>query len=142
MNLVPDASMLVIMGVFWIIYLILKHSLFAPIQEILRERREAVETARAEHEEAMARTEEKIDTERERLNQARVEAAAKRDALRREAEAERQRQLAETRGGADARLEKAQAELDESVVRERENLEKSARSLAGQMVDKLLEKSA
>jgi F0F1-type ATP synthase membrane subunit b/b' len=90
----------------------------------------------------MARTEERIDTERERLNQARVEAAAKRDALRREAEAERQRLLAETRDGADARLEKAQAELDESVAHERGTLEKSARTLAGQMVEKLLEKSA
>jgi len=142
MNLIPDASMLVIMGIFWIIYLILKYSLFAPIQEILRERREAVETARAEHEEAMTRTGEKIDAERERLNQARVEAAAKRDALRREAEEKRQRLLGETREGVDERLEKAQAELDEVVARERESLEQSARTLAGQMADKLLEKSA
>jgi F-type H+-transporting ATPase subunit b len=142
MNLIPDASLLVIMGIFWVTYLILRFFLFGPIQEILRERRETVDTARAEHEAATAKTDAKIEAERERLNEARVEAASKRDALRREAEEERHRILAETREATDQRLEKAQEELDETVAREREGLEDRARELAGRMADKLLEKSA
>ena len=141
-DLIPDASLLVIMGIFWITYLILKIFLFTPIQEILRERRETVETARAEHEAAMAETEAKIDAERGRLTDARVEAAAKRDALRKEAEEQRQQVLATTREATEKKLAEAQGELSETVDRERERLKAEARTLAGRMTDKLLEKSA
>ncbi|MGD2114191.1 MAG: ATP synthase F0 subunit B [Acidobacteriota bacterium] len=142
MNLIPDASLLVIMGIFWITYLILRVFLFGPVQEILRERRETIDSARAEHEAAMAKTDTKIEAERGRLNEARVEAASRRDALRREAEQERQRILAETREATDQRLAEAQEELDETVAREREGLEDRAGVLAGRMAEKLLEKSA
>lgn len=142
MNLIPDASLLVIMGIFWILYWILRVFLFAPIQEILRERRETVDTARAEHDAAMQQTEDKIDAERHRLTEARVAAAAKRDALRKEAEASRQEALGQTREDTERRLADAQEELDGIVARERETLEGKARILADRMADKLLEKSA
>jgi len=142
MNLIPDASLLVIMGIFWVLYWILRFFLFAPIQEILRERRETIDTARAEHDAAIQRTEEKIDAERHRLTEARVEAAARRDALRKEAEASRQETLATTREETERRLSEAQDELDGIVARERQTLEGKARDLAGRMADKLLEKSA
>ncbi len=142
MNLIPDASLLVIMVVFWISYWILRWGLFAPVQEILRERRETVETARAEHEAALAQTEEKLETERSRLNDARIEAAAKRDELRRAAEERRQEVLAATREETERRLAEAKEELDRTVAREREELEGRAQGLADRMTDKLLEKSA
>lgn len=142
MNLLPDYSMLVVMVIFWIAYWLLRVFLFKPIMEILRERRETVETARAEHEEAVARTDAKIEAERERLTEARVEAAARRDGLRREAEEERQRMLAETREETERRVAKAQEELESTVESERETLEEHARHLAARMTDKLLERSA
>ena len=140
--IIPDASLLAVMVIFWVVYWILRSFFFGPIQEILRERRETVDTARAEHEAAMAKTDAKIEAERERLNEARVEAASKRDALRREAEEERQRILAETREATEQRLDEAQTRLDEDVAQAREGLEDRARALAGHMADKLLEKSA
>ena len=142
MNLIPDASLLVIMGIFWITYWILRVFLFAPIQEILRERRETIDTARAEHEAAMQQADAKIDAERHRLTEARVEAAAKRDALRKEAETSRQETLGQTREETERRLTDAQEELDGIVAREREVLEGKAHHLADRMADKLLEKSA
>lgn len=142
MNLLPDYSMLAVMVIFWITYWLLRTFVFKPVQEILRERRETMETARAEHEEAMARTDAKIEAERERLNQARVEAAAQRDRLRREAEEKRQEILAQTRDETGAKVGEAQEELEATVARERETLEERARGLAGRMTDKLLEKSA
>jgi len=142
MHLIPDASLLVIMGIFWVTYWILRVFLFAPIQEILRERRETIDTARAEHEAAMEQADEKIDAERHRLTEARVEAAAKRDGFRKEAEASRQETLETTREETDRRLTEAQGELEGIVAREREVLEDKARALAGHMADKLLEKSA
>lgn len=142
MNLIPDASMLVIMGIFWVLYWILRVFLFAPIQEILRERHETIETARAEHDAAMSQTDEKLEAERHRLTEARVEAAAKRDSLRKEAEASRQETLAKTHDETEQRLAEAQEELEAIVARERQTLEGQARALAERMADKLLEKSA
>jgi F0F1-type ATP synthase membrane subunit b/b' len=142
MSLIPDASLLVILVVFWILYALLRWSLFGPVQEILRERRETVEAARAEHEAAMAQTAAKIEAERERLNQARVEGAARRDELRRAAETRRQGVLASTRGETEGRLGEAQEELERIVAHERRELEGTARVLAGRMTEKLLERSA
>lgn len=142
MNLVPDASLLAIVVIFWITYWILRWSLFGPVQEILRERREAVETARAEQEAAAEQTAEKIDAERDKLNRARVEAAAQRDELRRTAESRRQEILASTRQETERRLGEAQDELDGIVASERRALEAKARMLADRMTEKLLEKSA
>ncbi len=142
MNLIPDASLLVIMGIFWITYLILRFCLFGPLSEILRERRETVETARAEHDAAVEQTEEKIEVERVRLNETRAEAAARRDELRRAAEERRQEILGVTREQTDQRLREAGAELEADVERERAELEGRARTLAGHIADRLLEKSA
>ncbi len=142
MNLLPDASMLVILVIFWIAYWILRKFLFAPIVEILRERRETVESARAEHEAAAKQAESKIDAEREKLNHARVEAAGRRDELRKAAEAHRESLLGETREEADQRLRAAQAELEGEVATQREVLAERARALGDRMADKLLERSA
>jgi F-type H+-transporting ATPase subunit b len=142
MNLLPDASMLVILVIFWITYWILKKFLFQPIVEILRERRETVETARAEHVAAPEQADTKIDAEREKLNRARVEAAARRDELRKAAEDHREAVLGETREETDARLRAAQAELEAEVATQRKTLETQARALAGRISDKLLERSA
>lgn len=142
MSLIPDGSLLVILVLFWTLYAILRWSLFGPVQEILRERRETVETARAEQEAAVAQTSGKIDAERDKLNRARVEAAAQRDELRRAAEARRQELLASTREEAERRLAEAQEELDGVVARERRELEAKARVLADRMTEKLLETSA
>lgn len=142
MDLLPDASMLVILVIFWITYWILRKFLFQPIVEILRERRETVETARAEHRAAAEQAESKIDAEREKLNHARVEAAAHRDALRKAAEEHREALLAETREEADQRLRAAQAELEGEVGVQRKVLAERARALADRMADKLLERSA
>lgn len=142
MSLIPDASLFVIAAIFVITYWILRWSLFGPLQEILRERRETVETARAEHEAALAQAEEKIEAEREKLNRARVDAAAERDAHRRAAEERRQEVLGEARRQAEERLAEAQRELDGIVTTQRGELESRARRLADRMTEKLLEKSA
>lgn len=142
MNLVPDASLLVIVVVFWITYAILRWSLFGPVQEILRERRETVEAARAEQEAVTAQTAQKLDAERDKLNRARVEGAAERDALRRAAESRRQEILATTREETERQLAEAQEELERVVATERHALEAKARVLADRMTEKLVERSA
>jgi|CXWL01.1.fsa_nt_gi F0F1-type ATP synthase membrane subunit b/b' len=133
-----DASLLVIMGIFWITYWILRICLFKPVQAILEERRTTIDSARSVHEAALADANARIDAERARLTEARVAAAALRDRLRKEAEGERARLLAETKGLTEAEVGRAQAELAAAVDRERGELEGRAKMLADGMVEKLL----
>lgn len=137
-----DASLLVIMVIFWIAYLVLRWALFAPLAEILREREEAVETAQVAHAEAMKKADAKIDEERARLSEARRAAAERRDELRREAEEQRQVILREANEAADATVAEAQGQLEEQVEEARSTLRSHAENLADRMTDKLLEKSA
>lgn len=133
-----DASLLVIMGIFWITYWILKICLFKPVQAILEDRRETIDSARAAHEAALADANTRIDAERARLSEARLAAAQLRESLRKDAEAERARVLADTKGQTEAELGRAQAELASAVLRERGELEGRAKRLANRMVEKLM----
>lgn len=133
-----DASLLVIMGIFWTLYWVLRICVFKPLLAILEDRRLTIDSARAAHESALAEADAKIDAERSRLTAARVAAAQLRDRLRKEGESERQRVLAETKAQTEAEVGRAQAELEATVVRERGELEGRAKMLADRMVEKLL----
>jgi F0F1-type ATP synthase membrane subunit b/b' len=137
-----DASILVIMGIFWTMFLVLKWSFFGPVQELLRERGETIDTARAEHQAATAELDSRIEAERKKLNAIRAEAAARRDGLRKEGEDARRQMLEETSAATEERIAAATEELEATVARERETLETRAREIADQMTDRLLEKSA
>lgn len=137
-----DASLLVIMGIFWITYLILRSFFFRPLERIVDEREGEIEGARQLHEAALAETTASVEAERARLAQARVEAAARRDALRREAEEQRQRLLAEARAAAREQVEGAQAEIARDVETGRGTLAERARALADQMTERLLRRAS
>lgn len=137
-----DASILVIMGIFWTMFLVLKWSFFGPVQELLRERGETIETARAEHEAATSELDARIEAERAKLNEIRAQAAARRDSLRKEGEEARRQMLDEATAATEERIAAATEELDATVERERQTLEASAREIADRMTDRLLEKSA
>lgn len=133
-----DASLLVIMGIFWVLYWVLRINVFKPLLAILEDRRTTIDSARTAHETALAEASAKIDAERARLTAARVAASATRDRLRKDGEAERSRVLSETKAQTEAEVGRAQAELEATVGRERSELEGRAKMLADRMVEKLL----
>jgi F0F1-type ATP synthase membrane subunit b/b' len=137
-----DASLLVIMGIFWVAYLILRVSLFKPMLALLETREQRVSSARATHEKALAETEAEVDAQRGRLNAARTAAAARRDQQRREAANERQAVLGQTRQEAQQQLQAAQQELSATVEHEKVALDARARQLADRMTNVLLGKTA
>ena len=74
------------MGLFWVTYLILRASFFKPMMELLEKRSSTVESAQTVFDGATEETRQKLETERDRMNRARVEAMATREQDRRERE--------------------------------------------------------
>jgi F0F1-type ATP synthase membrane subunit b/b' len=133
-----DASLLVIMGIFWITYLILRFYFFQPMFELLAAREGTIATARHTHEEALGETSDAIEAEEGRLAEVRAASAAQRERLRRKALEQRQEILAHAKTVAQEEIEEAQRQLEEQVARERVVLERRAHELARVMAERLL----
>ena len=137
-----DASLLVMMGIFWITYGILRVFFFGPMMRLLDERESRIESAQTVYDEATATTAERIEEEKGRLAGARRDALAQRDERRREANDQRLKTLAEVKRKVQERLAEASSELDAQVGVERETLESRARGLADEMTRTLLGRPA
>lgn len=137
-----DASLLVIMAIFWIAYVILRFSFFKPLLGILEQREGRVQSARATYEQAVADTDAAVAAERTKLQAARSAVAAHRDELRRQAADRRQAVLAETRQATQAELAAAQEKLAGDVARERATLASRAEELARRIASTLLGRTA
>jgi F-type H+-transporting ATPase subunit b len=137
-----DASLLVIVGIFWVTYFILRVFFFTPMMKLLDEREERVESAQAIYDEAISSTSASIEEERQRLAEVRRQALAKRDEQRREANEQRGATLAEVNTLLQEKLATAATELDAQVATERATLEDRARDLAAQVTRSLLGRTA
>ncbi len=136
-----NASLLVMMGIFWVTYWILRRFFFAPMMDLLEQRKSTVDTAQSVYDAAMAKTSEMIEAERSRLNEARRSALAAREQERREALSRRIEQLNEVKAQVREILAGAAGELEERVARERETLEQKAQAIADFMAERLLGRS-
>jgi len=137
-----DASLLVMMGIFWVVYWILRVFFFTPVLDILEQRKSTVGAAQAIHDEVTAETERKLEAERARLTSARAEAMATREKERRAAQARRAETLNEVKNQVQATLSSAAEDLDRQVERERAGLESRAEELAGAIAERLVGRHA
>ena len=133
-----DASLLVIMAIFWATYLVVRVFLIGPVMKMLRERDSEIVTAQETFDRAQAEVEARIEAQREKLKDARAEAAAHRDRMRKEAQEARETMVAEARQEADAELQQAIASLDAETAEQRRSLEARAERLAADMTAKLM----
>ncbi|MEE2776234.1 MAG: hypothetical protein VYE73_05670 [Acidobacteriota bacterium] len=137
-----DASLLVMMGIFWVCYIILRVFFFKPMLALLEERESRIEGAQEIYDEAVAKTTEQIEAEKARLAETRREALAGRDEQRRRANDQRLEALAVVKGQVQERLAEAGVELDGQVAAERSTLEERARALADEMTRTLMGRPA
>lgn len=133
-----DASLLAIMAIFWATYVVVRIFLIGPVMKVLRERDSEIVTAQETFDRAQAEVEARIEAQREKLKKARVEAAARRDEMRREAQLARERMVAEARQEADAELQRALELLDAETAEQRRILDVRAERLAAEMTAKLM----
>lgn len=137
-----DASLLVVMAIFWIAYAILRWSFFGPISRLLDERAATIGSASDRFEAASTKLETGLAAQRARLAEARREIGQQREAIRREAEAERAALVEATRKAAHEQVEGLRAALEGEVARERDGLGAHAERLADEMVRRLLGRAA
>ena len=133
-----DASLLVIMAIFWATYVVVRIFLIGPVMKMLRERDSEIVTAQETFDRAQAEVEARIEAQREKLKEARTEATTRRDEMRREAQQARERMVAEARQEADAELRQAIASLEAETAEQRRVLEGQAERLAAEMTAKLI----
>lgn len=133
-----DASILVIMGIFWISYFILRVFFFLPMVRLLDEREARVSGAQQRWDQKFAETQKRLDDERSLLAETRRKAMQAREQRRREAQDRRLAILGEVKKRVQAELAEASATLAAQVGRERAVLDGRVRSLADQIVRRLL----
>ena len=133
-----DASLLVIMAIFWVTYVILRVCFFKPMVALLEEREGRVSTAQQTWEQASAETQKKLDEERALLAETRRRAMSARAERRREAQEHRLATLAEVKKAVQAELAEASAAIDRQVRAERQTLAERVRGLADDIVQRLL----
>jgi F-type H+-transporting ATPase subunit b len=133
-----DASLLVIMAIFWVTYVILRVCFFKPMVALLEEREGRVSTAQETWEQAFAESQKKLDEERTLLAETRRRAMSARAERRREANERRLTTLAEVKKTVQAELGEASAAIDRQVRAERQTLSERVRALADDIVQRLL----
>lgn len=137
-NLMPDVSLLAIMGIFILNYLVVRKFFLQPVNEILEERDREQRSAEELYEAALARFNEAAAQMETKLHSAKREAAQVRDRHRGEAAAHRQ-QLVE-RTGAEGKQIVATADqrLAADVAEARERLSRDADALARLAAERIL----
>jgi F-type H+-transporting ATPase subunit b len=133
-----DASILVIMGIFWITYAILRVFFFKPMVALLEEREGRVQTAQQTWEEVYASTQKSLEEERTLLGDTRRKAMTARAERRRVAQERRLQTLAEVKKAVQQELAEASSALEAQVSGERQVLEQRVRTLSDQIVQRLL----
>jgi F0F1-type ATP synthase membrane subunit b/b' len=136
----PNASLLLIMACFWLVYLVVRMQLVKPLGELLDERsrriREAAELLSETREQAAAG----LDDCHRRLAEAAAEAQRERLATRAAADAARRGSLEAARERGQQRLAELARELDVARDEARTTLRERSRELAVALAERLLER--
>jgi len=134
----PDLSLFAIMVVFWATYLVLRAFVFTPLGKILGEREATVSASSASLEAAVSREKEMLAAVEQKLTEARRGAMAARDAARQTASARRQAILDASRESGRTAAAEFQKKLEAEAVLVREELRKSAATMAAEIAQAAL----
>lgn len=136
----PNLSLLLIMGCFWLAYVVIRRSLLNPIAEVTEERQRRLDHA----EETWATKHDEYTTATQRLEREFEDAARSasqhRAEVRKEAQSRRQEQLQAAHEAADKRLQQALETLDRDADGARDELHRRAQTLAAELASHLLER--
>ncbi len=137
-NLTPDWSLLAIMAIFIANYFVVRHFFLHPVNRLLTERKQEIQSAEALYEESMSRFSESTSEMEARLAEARKRGAEVREARRAEAAAERARLLETTRRSAEQMTGTAEVELRTEAATARERIAAESQALARLAAEKIL----
>lgn len=133
-----DATLFIYLGVFFILFFILRASVFRPTMDVFDERERAIDGARLEARQLESEAGEKLASFEQELAKVRTEAGAERDRLRAEG-VRLERSLTEkVRAETDRMVRDAEQRMAEDAVKLRASIAASSPGLARQITEKLL----
>ncbi|MBM4319022.1 MAG: ATP synthase F0 subunit B, partial [Deltaproteobacteria bacterium] len=133
-----DATLLIQMGIFFVLLFVLNRILFAPVLEAIRLRAEQVDGRRAEAVRLHAEAEALCARYQATLDQARQEAGALRKQLIDEGKSQEQRLVDEARQAARKEFEASEQRQEEAIARAREQIPAQVPALASQIARRVL----
>ncbi len=123
---------------FMILLVILNKLLYRPLKKIIDERDETITGSYARAKDLEADIDEKMRRYQQQLNDAKVEANAERNKLKKLASEEEAAILAEAQGKATVRLKSIKTQVANEASDASQTLKGEAKSLAGQITTKIL----
>ena len=136
--MIPDLSVLWVIGFVLLLVVLLDRLLFTPLQRIMRERQGAIDSARRLADDSAARAAQASAEIDEKTKAARAEIYRQMDEQRRKALERRAELLKATRDEAEASIAEGRARLQSEVEAAREQLTKDAESLGAAISDSVL----
>jgi F-type H+-transporting ATPase subunit b len=133
---VPTFLLVVLLQIY------LKSVFFKPLEKVLHQRYEATEGARKAAEESLARAAAKAGEYEAAMRAARSEVYKVQEQVYKQLQDKEAAQIAEARQRADAALKAARADIARDVADARISLERDSETLANQIADSILRRSA
>jgi F-type H+-transporting ATPase subunit b len=139
---IPDLSVLWVIGFVLLLVVLLDRLLFGPLQRIMRDRRNAVDSARQLADESAARAAAAAAEFDEKTNAARSEIYRQMDEQRRTALDRRSELIAATRHEAETSIAEGRARVRAEADAARDALARDAESLGSAIVDRVLSRKS
>lgn len=138
MNLTPDITLLYQLGIFIVVYFILKFLVFNPVLKIIEKRRELTVGMEQQAKDFSGKTEKLIEEYSQNIQKARQQGIEVRDVLRKEGEAQAGGLMAKAREELEASGEKSRQTLSQETKTAEATLQDYSRKLSTELAEKLL----
>jgi len=133
-----NGNVIVVFLIVWILVFVLTRLFFNPVRRVRDARRKEIQGNRKAYEEALASHRKSIQEIEEALKQAKAAAESARETLLAEGLQERNRLLTEMSAEYRSQVEKARADLDQTIIGLKRKLEAEASALAETIEKKFL----
>jgi F-type H+-transporting ATPase subunit b len=125
-----------------ILHFYLKYQLFAPLEKVLKQRRELTEGARKAAEDSLAAAERKAQEYESKLREARAQIYKEQEEIRRRWLEDQAAQMAQARGRAETVVKDAKYAIATEVATARQNLFETSSTLADEIAAAVLARRA
>ncbi len=133
-----DATLLIYIGVFFVLFFILNAFVFKPVMALFDEREKAIDGAKRDARRLEKDAESKLNAFEDEMAKMRQEASAERDRLRADATKRERALIDKVKADIDKMVADADAEMDREAAKLREQIASDTPALARRIASKLL----
>jgi F-type H+-transporting ATPase subunit b len=133
-----DATLFIYLGVFFLLFFLLRAFVFRPMMALFDEREAAIDGAKSEARKLEKQAEDKLAAFEEEMAKVRTEAGADRDRLRAEGVRLERNLIEKVREETDEMVAEAQKKMDAEAEKVRKDIATTSPALARQIAEKLL----